>query len=197
MLARSREMMPKALRIDGEGASGRDRRRLLRRSYPAIEPNRDRPDRRLAENHSGKRQVVVAMRELAGRTRGSDGTRRGGRRADDPPASLGHPAESTAWTTLHAGFAVRRINYQDGYSLDGACTIHTSPISRVCAAAKSAITTISPGRILSATPRKPPGGKTSAASKVYGVVGLPMRCSPSVAFCGVSGGVNPRLNGAS
>jgi hypothetical protein len=33
-----------------------------------------------------------------------------------------HADESPAWNTLHASFAMRRINHQDGYSIDGACT---------------------------------------------------------------------------
>ncbi len=47
----------------------------------------DRIDRRLAENRSGKRQVVVAMRERGGRTHAGAGfPGRGGCRGDDPPA---------------------------------------------------------------------------------------------------------------
>ena len=30
--------------------------------------------------------------------------------------------ESIAWNPLHASFAMQRINHQEGYSLDGACT---------------------------------------------------------------------------
>ena len=33
-----------------------------------------------------------------------------------------HADESPAWNVLHAGFAMKRINHQDGYSIDGACT---------------------------------------------------------------------------
>jgi hypothetical protein len=33
-----------------------------------------------------------------------------------------HADESPAWNTLRAGFAMQRINHQDGYSVDGACT---------------------------------------------------------------------------
>jgi hypothetical protein len=54
----------KALRI-GAGTGGRGRRGLFRRPRPS---NPGRIDRRLAENQSGRRQVVVAMRERGGRT---------------------------------------------------------------------------------------------------------------------------------
>jgi len=33
-----------------------------------------------------------------------------------------HADESPAWNPLHAGFAMQRVNHQDGYSIDGACT---------------------------------------------------------------------------
>ena len=33
-----------------------------------------------------------------------------------------HADESPAWNPLHARFAMQRINHQDGYSIDGACT---------------------------------------------------------------------------
>lgn len=33
-----------------------------------------------------------------------------------------HADESPAWNRLYASFAMQRINRQDGYSIDGACT---------------------------------------------------------------------------
>src|SRR5271165_6261735 len=33
-----------------------------------------------------------------------------------------HADESAAWNPLHASFAMQRINHQDGFSIDGACT---------------------------------------------------------------------------
>jgi hypothetical protein len=34
-----------------------------------------------------------------------------------------HADESPAWNTLHASVAMQPINHQEGYSIDGACTI--------------------------------------------------------------------------
>jgi len=86
----------------------------------------DRIDRRRAENRSGKRRVVVAMRERDGRTLAQVF---GGEEAAVPAirqriahGTVVHADESPAWNPLHARFAMQRVNHQDGYSIDGACT---------------------------------------------------------------------------
>jgi uncharacterized protein YggL (DUF469 family) len=33
-----------------------------------------------------------------------------------------HADESPAWNTLHDSFSMQRVNHQDGFSIDGACT---------------------------------------------------------------------------
>lgn len=85
-----------------------------------------RVDRRLKENQSGKRKVVVVIRERNGETlpgvfksesaalswvshRVSKGT-------------VLHADEAPSWNDLHARFEVKRIDHQKAYSLDGACT---------------------------------------------------------------------------
>jgi hypothetical protein len=86
----------------------------------------DRADRRLAENQSGKRRVVVVMRERGGRTlaqvfpseEGAVPTTRQ-RIARD---TVVHADESPACNPLHARFATQRINHQAAYTIDGACT---------------------------------------------------------------------------
>jgi transposase-like protein len=86
----------------------------------------NRRDRRLAKNQTGKRRVVVIVRE-----RGGNGI----------PAVFKSEAEATAfitrrvrkgtvinadeansWNDLHSRFEMHRINHQDAYSHDGACT---------------------------------------------------------------------------
>lgn len=85
-----------------------------------------RRDRRLAKNQNGKRKVVVIVRE-----RGGNGV----------PAVFKSEAEATAfitrrvrkgtvvnadeassWDALHSRFEMKRINHDQAYSLDGACT---------------------------------------------------------------------------
>ncbi len=86
----------------------------------------DRVDRRLAENKSGKRRVVVVMRERGGRTLPQIFTAEEAAVASVgqriAAATVVHADESPAWNPLQARFAMRRINHQHGYSIDGACT---------------------------------------------------------------------------
>src|SRR6201986_3435584 len=147
-----------ALRIGGEGRTaeidGAYFGGHIRPENLAI----DRIDRRLAENQSGKRQVVVTMRERGGRTLAqvfpAEADAVAAIRQRVAKGTIVHADESAAWTPLHARFAMLRINHQDGFSIGGACTNSADPISPVCAAVNSAIITTSPGRISSATPAR-------------------------------------------
>jgi hypothetical protein len=84
---------------------------------------KDRIDRRLAEEQTGTRKVVVVMRERGGRTlpfvfrKESEAT----------PIVCGHVArgstihadEASAWDPLHAHYDMRRINHSVSYSEKG------------------------------------------------------------------------------
>lgn len=86
----------------------------------------DRKDRRIAENQTGKRQVVVAMRERKGRTRAyvvkaeAQGVALAKKHIE--PGTTVHADEARHWDQLTARFPIKRINHQEAYSLDGACT---------------------------------------------------------------------------
>ena len=86
----------------------------------------DRKDRRLSANQSGKRRVVVAIRERDGRTLTqvfeNEAASVGFIKARVERGAVVHADESSAWNPLHATFETKRINHQDAYSLDGACT---------------------------------------------------------------------------
>src|SRR3984893_16723257 len=86
----------------------------------------NRRDRRLRQNQSGKRKVVVVIRERDGntlpgvfRSEGDalDFIRRKVARGTEVFAD-----ESGAWNPLHGRLIIKRINHQEAYSLDGACT---------------------------------------------------------------------------
>lgn len=86
----------------------------------------DRVDRRLAENQTGKRRVVVAMRQRKGRTlpfvvkQEADGVE-----IVSKVVKLGselHADEASHWDGLQAFFETHRINHSEAYSLNGACT---------------------------------------------------------------------------
>jgi len=99
-----------------------------------------------------------------------------------------HADESPAWNPLHASFAMRRINHQDGYSIDGACTN----------AAESFFSRLRRGelghhhhiagpylvRYAQEAAWRENLRCVSNGDQVHGVVGLAMRCRPSVDFCG-------------
>lgn len=86
----------------------------------------ERKDRRLAEEQTGKRQVVVVMRERGGRTlpvvvaKESHGVPF--IRQHVRPGTVLHADESSGWDHLHAHYDMQRINHSVAYSLDGACT---------------------------------------------------------------------------
>src|SRR6185503_921001 len=157
-----------ALRIGGEGRTaeidGAYFGGHIRPENLAIE----RIDRRLAENQSGRRQMVVTMRERGGRTL-----------AQVFPAEADAVAairQRVAKGTIVQPMKVRRGTRCTPASPCCGSTIRTAsasaapapiarnPISPVCAAVNSAIITTSPGRISSATPARRPGGRISAAS---------------------------------
>jgi transposase-like protein len=93
---------------------------------------KDRKDRRLTENRSGKRQVVVAIRERAlegtslGRTIASVFNSEDAAidfiKARVDRTSTVHADESMAWNALHARFDTKRINHSVEYANDEACT---------------------------------------------------------------------------
>jgi transposase-like protein len=86
----------------------------------------NRRDRRLAANQNGKRQSVVIIRE-----RNSNSVP-AVFKAESQAASfikarvtIGtklQADEAGSWDSLHANFEVARINHEEAYSLDGACT---------------------------------------------------------------------------
>ena len=86
----------------------------------------DRIDRRLAEHQTGKRRVVVIARERKGRTATTvtkteaDGVAFVAKVVAN--GSKVHADEANHWDALHARFQTYRINHQEAYSLNGACT---------------------------------------------------------------------------
>ncbi len=86
----------------------------------------DRKDRRLAVNQSGKRQVVVVMRERGGGTLPfvfrSEDEAVPTIRAHVAPGATVYADEAATWDALHARFDTKRINHTIAFSDDGACT---------------------------------------------------------------------------
>jgi transposase-like protein len=86
----------------------------------------NRRDRRLAVNQNGKRKVVVVMRERAGVTLPfvfkAEQQAIQTIVARTHPDAIIHADEAAGWDILHTRFEMKRINHQEAYSADGACT---------------------------------------------------------------------------
>lgn len=86
----------------------------------------NRRDRRLAVNQTGKRQCVVIVRARDGRSVPavfrSEGHALDFIRARIAKGSIVHADEAGSWDALHKNFEMRRINHEEAYSDDGACT---------------------------------------------------------------------------
>lgn len=94
-------------------------------SKPANE-KADRKDRRLLENQTGKRQVVVVARERDGRTlatvTGSEAQGVPFIRSVVETGATVHADEGTAWDALHASYETGRVNHSFRYMDKGVCT---------------------------------------------------------------------------
>jgi len=152
----------------------------------------DRIDRRRAENQSGKRRVVVVMRERDGRTLAQVfGAEEAAVPVIRQRIALGtvvHADESPAWNPLHAKFAMQRINHQDGYSVDGACTNGAesffSRLRRGELGHHHHIAGPYLVRYAQEAAWREDLRRVSNGEQTHGIVGLAMRSSPSVDFCG-------------
>jgi len=85
-----------------------------------------RTDRRLGENQSGKRKAVVVIRERNGNSLPAvfrtEGAALNFIRSRVAKGTVLNADEAGASNELHSRFEMKRINHQEAYSLDGACT---------------------------------------------------------------------------
>ncbi len=152
----------------------------------------DRVDRRRSENQSGKRRVVVAMRERGGRTlpqvfAGEDAAVPAIRQRI-ASGTVVQADESPAWNPRHARFAMRRINHQHGYSIDGACTngaeAYFSRLRRGELKHHHHIAGPYLVRYAQEAAWREDLRRVGNGEQAHGVVGLAMRSPPSIDFCG-------------
>jgi transposase-like protein len=85
-----------------------------------------RIDRRLWKNQTGKRKVVVVIREHGGETLpgvfASEGAALSWIKSRVQKGTTLNADEAGSWNGLHDRFDVKRINHQEAYSFEGACT---------------------------------------------------------------------------
>jgi transposase-like protein len=86
----------------------------------------DRLDRRFTRNQSGKRKVVVILRERGGNSVpavfNTESAAAAFIRSRVAKGTVVHADEAGSWDGLHERFEMRRINHLEAYSADGACT---------------------------------------------------------------------------
>ncbi|HWA69551.1 MAG TPA: IS1595 family transposase [Rhizomicrobium sp.] len=86
----------------------------------------DRKDRRLYKNKSGKRQCVVIVRERDDKSLPavfrSEGSALSWIKSRVEKETLLNADEAPSWNDLHSRFEMKRINHEEAYSQDGACT---------------------------------------------------------------------------
>ena len=86
----------------------------------------NRRDLRKAENQSGKRKVVVVIREHGGASLPAVFRNEGAAvsfiQRHVKPGTVVNADEAASWDGLHARFEMKRINHGEAYSLDGACS---------------------------------------------------------------------------
>jgi hypothetical protein len=86
----------------------------------------NRVDRRLAQNQTGTRRVVIALRQRKGRTRTfvarheSEGVEIAKRIVSR--TAIMYADEASHWDALHAGWQVHRINHSEAYCTGDSCT---------------------------------------------------------------------------
>jgi transposase-like protein len=86
----------------------------------------NRRDRRFARNQNGKRKVVVIVRERGGNSVPavfkSEAKAMSFLRSHIAHGTVLNADEASSWDELHKRYEMKRINHEEAYSLDGACT---------------------------------------------------------------------------
>ncbi len=152
----------------------------------------NRRDRRLRVYQSGKRMCVVVIRERDGVT--LPGVYRSESEALDfirrkiARGTEVHADESGAWNALHGRFIMKRINHQEAYSLNDACTNDAESFFARMRRAEIGHHHHIAGpyliRFAQEMAWREDHRKDSNGSQVDRVVALVMKNKPSVDFCG-------------
>src|SRR5580704_14962850 len=151
-----------------------------------------RADRRFYENQSGKRKAVVVIRERDGSTLPAvfrtAGQALNWIRARIAKGTVVNADESANWNELHSRFEMKRINHEEAYSLDGACTNWAeeffSRMRRAEAGHHHHIAGPYLLRYAQEASWREDNRRVSNSDQVGMVSGLAMKRGPSVDFCG-------------
>src|SRR5258705_13557536 len=107
----------KTAKMEGEFFGGYVNPKILKKN---------RRDRRLWVNQSGKRQCVVIVRERNGNSVPAvfrtEGQALSWIKSRIQPGTVVQADEAASWDALNTRFEMKSINHQEAYSDDGACT---------------------------------------------------------------------------
>jgi transposase-like protein len=152
----------------------------------------NRVDRRLSENQSGKRKVVVIIRERDGNSLPavfrSEAAAVGFIRSHVKPGTVVNADEASSWDGLHAKFEMKRINHAEAYSHDGACTNwaeeYFSRLRRAEVGHHHHISGVYLLRYAQEAAWREDSRRVANGEQVTRIAGLAMAKAPSVDFCG-------------
>ncbi len=153
----------------------------------------NRRDRRLAENRTGKRQVVVVVRERDGRTLPAvfktEGGALGWIASRVAPSTRLMADEAAGWNELHSRFDVSRIDHSRMYSTGAG--VYTNGAEEFFSRMRRAeighhhhIAGAYLVRYAQESAWREDHRRTANGAQVQGVMGLAMACQPSVDWCG-------------
>jgi transposase-like protein len=151
-----------------------------------------RVDRRLLKNQNGKRQVVVVIRERDGRTLPgvfpSVVAALSFIRSRVAKGTVLHADEASSWNDLHAHLVMHRINHQEAYSFDGACTNGAEGffgrMRRAEIGHHHHIAGVYLGRYACEAAWREDHRRVANGDQIEAVTGLAMKHAPSVDFSG-------------
>ena len=152
----------------------------------------NRVDRRLAQNQTGKRKVVVIVRERNGNSVPAvfrtEGQALSFIKARVAKGTVINADEANSWDALHAGFEMKRINHQEAYSFGGACTNwaeeYFSRLRRAEAGHHHHIAGVYLLRYAQEASWREDHRRQSNGDQVYGIAGLAMGKKTSPDFVG-------------
>ncbi len=152
----------------------------------------NRRDRRLGQNQNGKRKVVVVVRERNGSTVpavfNSESAATRFIRSRVEAGTIIHADEASSWNDLEARFEMKRINHQEAYSADGACTNNAeeffSRMRRAEIGHHHHIAGVYLARYAQEAAFRDDRRRMSNGEQFRAVVALVAKNAPSVDFCG-------------
>jgi hypothetical protein len=155
----------------------------------------NRRDRRLRENQSGKRCVVVVIRERGGNTLPgifrSEVEALNFIRPRVPQGTTLYGDAVGSWNELYSRYTLHRINHEEAYSLGGEHEINTDAAERFFSRMRRGeighhhhVASPYPLRFAQEAAWRENYSRAANATQVDRIVMLPMHHKPSVDFCG-------------